>query len=134
MIGSSGYQSPDAVRSGALWESTSPRRFEYQSAKPVNEHRFKIVNLPEIYSKNKREPCFDYDKSFGRNERLSKEPNRSYKVNYDLVQRKPNFVSFTKRQHKDLMKLTVEEEKKEKLWDRLLKRAVEEKEAEERKF
>ena len=117
-----------------MWENTSPRRFEYQSANSVNEHRFKAINLPAISSTNKNGPCFDYDKSFGRNEQLSKEPNRSYKVNYNLVQRKPNFVSFTKRQHKDLMKLTVEEDKKEKLWDRLLKRAVEEKEAEERKF
>ena len=94
-----------------------------------------MISLPEIYSKNKREPCFDYDKTVPRKDLpITKEPNRHYKVNYDLVQKKPNFVSFSRNRHSDLMKHSTVEEKRDKLWDRLLKRAEAEKEAEERKF
>lgn len=63
MVGSSGYQSPDAVKSGAVWLNTSPRKFEYQSINDANENRFELLKLPEIYTKVKKEPCFNYDKS-----------------------------------------------------------------------
>ena len=86
MIGSSGYQSPSNVKSGALWDNTSPRRFEYQSVQGVNEHRFKLINLPEIYSKNKKEPCFDYDKTLSRQDLVQpSDYDRTYPVKYDLV-------------------------------------------------
>ena len=140
MVGSVGYHPPDGVTHIYSMENSSPRRFEYQSVTGVNEHRFKMINLPEIYSKQKREPCFNYDKSFSREDiprtdlAQLKEPNRQYKVNYNLVQRKPQFVCFTKKVHKDLMKLPEETKEKDKLWDRLLKRAEDERAAEEQKF
>ena len=66
---------------------------------------------------------------------MIREPNRSYKVNYDLVQRKPRFVQFNQKLHKDIMKCEDNGlEKRDKLWDRLLKRADDEKAAEEKEF
>ena len=123
------------------WDSQSPRRFEYQSMNKVNDHRFELIKLPEISTKHKKSLAFEYDRKraidgpAGIDSHLSKEPNRSYKVKYDLVQSKSKYVSFTQKLHKDVMKCSVEsEEKKDKLWDRLMKRAEDEKAAEQEAF
>ena len=48
--------------------------------------------------------------------------------------KKAKFFTFTSKKHSDLMKCEIEDNKKGKLWDRLLKRAEVEKAEEERKF
>ena len=91
MIGSAGYQPPAKQRNVMNWESQSPRRFEYQSANKVNEHRFELIKLPEISTKHKKSLAFEYDRKraldapAGIDSHLIKEPNRAYKVKYDLV-------------------------------------------------
>ena len=114
--------------------NTSPRKFEYQSVEDVNEHRFEMIKLPEIYTKVKKEPCFDYDKSLKLREHHPLAAQRSYNINYDSIEKKAKFFSFTQKKHSDLMRCETEDQPKLKLWDRLLQRAENEKAEEERKF
>ena len=134
MVGSSGYQSPDNIKTGARWLHTSPRKFEYQSVEDANENRFEMIKLPEIYTKVKKEPCFDYDKSLKPKQPNDLRAQKEYNINYDAIEKKAKFFTFTSKKHSDLMKCEIEDNKKGKLWDRLLKRAEVEKAEEERKF
>ena len=69
------------------------RKFSYQNQYSLNEHRFDLVALPNIYSKNVKSPNMVQDYSLqpakreGFDSSIKKESqaDRSYTVNYNLI-------------------------------------------------
>ena len=116
------------------------RKFSYQNQYSLNEHRFDLVSLPSIYSKNVRAPNIvaDYSRQvasrggFDSSLKKDKLPDRSYTVNYNQVQKKSQQFSFKTKKHSEVAKALPREEieeRKETMMERLLRKAQEEKDA-----
>ena len=112
----------------------SLRKFSYQNQFSLNEHRFDLVTLPNIYSKNTKAPNIvaDYSRQKasrgGFDSSLKKDSlaDRSYTVNYNQVQKKAQQFSFVGKKHSEVAQAPPPEEledKKESMMDRLLRRA-----------
>ena len=84
---------PQKPKLVANMSKESLRKFSYQNQYSLNEHRFDLVSLPHIYSKNVKAPNMvpEYSKQpanrGGFDSSLKKDSlaDRSYIVNYNLV-------------------------------------------------
>ena len=106
------------------------RKFDYQSVKPLNEHRFENISLPKISTKAKNAPNMvpHYAKQpTGRKVELQageELPDRTYTVSYTQIHEKPVSFNFRTKKHSEIAQPTkaLLPEKKMSMMDRLLKK------------